>query len=284
MESNTLSTDTENEQLKVKQLIKLAQISGLPQIVVDSFSENEYTSKSNEILIQRATLCYKEYSKLINILPNDMATAFIYEFCIYENNDNEIVNCYNYYKGYKDVFYLIHGYSGVFIAYNGVSLKKDPNKYISDYSWGYIDTSSIDYFVDDKRISGNTTQTAEVILKAIFEDDENKANLNTIFIDSFLIENSTYQTNSSFSKDDIIDWYNSINLIKRVCIEYKLTYREFGEKVGFGEGAIKNAAASGKISDQLKKAIEMFLDIQRLTKENKKFKQLQNLMKEIINL
>ena len=73
-------------------------------------------------------------------------------------------------------------------------------------------------------------------------------------------------------------------MLFRSCLEQKLTYREFGVKVGFGEGAIKNAAASGKISDQLNKAIEMYLEIQRLTKENKKFTKLQELMKEIVSL
>lgn len=69
-----------------------------------------------------------------------------------------------------------------------------------------------------------------------------------------------------------------------MCLEQKLTYREFGEQVGFGEGAIKNAAASGKISDQLTRATEMFLEIQELRKENLKFRKLQSLMKEIVSL
>ena len=180
--------------------------------------------------------------------------------------------------------YLIHTHSDVFIVYNGVSLRKDPSKYVSDYSWGYIDLSGDDTFADDKRISASTTQTAEVILNTLFPNDEGKLNLIPLFIESFLIQNTTYQVNSSFSKDAVVSWYNDLNLIKRVCLEQKLTYREFGEKVGFGEGAIKNAAASGKISDQLKRATEMFLEIQMLREENKKLKKLQILMKEIVSL
>lgn len=272
---------------KLKEVIELAENANLPQIVIDSF-KNIFSTRyninmTNDTLIQKAELCYEKHSALINKLPKEIATTFIYEYCTHEKEVDEIVRNYSYCKGYKDVFYLLHVSYGVFIVYNGTSLQKNKNKYISDYSWGYIDLSGDDTFQEDKRVPGNTTQTAEVILNAIFPDDEEKLNIISLFIDSFLIENTTYQTNSSFSKDDVLNWYNNLNLIKRVCLEQKLTYREFGEKVGFGEGAIKNAAASGKISDQLKRAIEMYLEIQRLTKENEKFKKLQVLMKEIVS-
>ena len=103
-----------------------------------------------------------------------------------------------------------------------------------------------------------------------------------IFLENFLAEKTSYQLNSSFSQQDVIDWYNDLNLIKRTCLEQNLMYKEFGEKVGFGEGAIKNAAASGKISDQLKRATEMLLEIDRLTRENNRFKEFQKLMNKII--
>jgi hypothetical protein len=273
---------------KIKELLKLAQISNVPQIVLDSFenifSTNYNFNLKNETLIQRAMLCYKKHDKLIKKLPKDLAATFIYEYCTYQNEEDEIVNNYSYYRGYKEVFYLLHGLSSVFIVFNGTSLQKDQTKYISDYSWGYIDLSSDDTFPDDKRVSGNTTQTAEVILKAIFPNDDGKLNLVPLFIESFLIQNTIYGTNSSFSKEDVLNWYNNLNLIKRVCLEQKVTYKEFGVKVGFGEGAIKNAAASGKISDQLKRATEMYLEILRLSKENEKFKKLQELMKEITSI
>lgn len=278
----------EERNKKLKELIELAQTSNVPQIVLDSFedvfSARNILNLTNEIIIQRATLCYKEHSELIFKLPKEVATTFIYAYCTYEDEANEVVNQYSYCKGYRDIFYLLHTHGGVFIVYNGVSLQKDPAQYTSDFSWGYIDLSGDDIFPDDKRISGNITQTAEVILKAVFPKDEGKLNLIQLFIDSFLIEKTLYQENSSFSKEDVLSWYSDLNFIKRVCLEQKLTYREFGEEVGFGEGAIKNAAASGKISDQLRRATEMYLEIQRLTKENQKFKKLQDLMKEITSL
>jgi hypothetical protein len=280
--------DEAKRMIEVKKLIDLAQESNSAQIIIDSFSNifsQRYGFKTeNEALIQTAKQCYKEYNELINKLPKEVAETFIYEYCTNKDQQDIVVNSYNYCKGYKDIFYLLHTLAGVFIVYNEISLQKDERKYVSDFSWGYIDMRGSDIYPDDKRISGNTTQTAEVILSAIFPNDKEKLNLISIFIDTFLIENTTYQTNSSFSKEDVLNWYNNLNLIKRVCLEQKLTYREFGEKVGFGEGAIKNAAASGKISDQLKRAIEMYLEIQKLTKENDKFKKLQELMKEIVHL
>ena len=275
----------DKKDLKVKELIELVQSTDLPQIILDSF-ENNFTKKffplnlKNELIIEKAMQCYEKYNKLIERLPNEVATAFIYDYCTTKEEDI-IVKSYSYYKGYRDIFYLLHEplMSSVFIIYNGVSLQKDRTKYNSDFSWGALYINS-----KEKRVSANTHQTAEVILQSIFPNDDNKLNLLQIFIDDFLVNHTVYDSNSSFSKQDVLDWYNTFNLIKRVCLEQKLTYREFGEKVGFGEGAIKNAAASGKISDQLKRATEMYLEIQELKKENIKFKKLQNLMKEIITI
>ena len=277
---------------KITELIELVKTSNLPQIILDSF-ENDFSRKffalevTNDALIQRATLCYKQHSDLVNKLPSDVATAFIYDYCTKVDVENEIVSNYSYYKGYRDTFYLLHepNMSEVFVIYNGISLQKDTSRYLSDFSWGSIDLTGMeDIFQEKRRISGNTLQTSEVIINAVFENDKKKLNLIQLFTEDFLVNKTIYQSNSSFSKEDVLNWYNNLNLIKKVCLEQKLTYREFGEKVGFGEGAIKNAAASGKISDQLRRAIEMYLEIQELTKENLKFKKLQELMKELISL
>ena len=282
--------EEKNKELSIKlnNLIELAQKENSPQIIIDSFknaySANSTLNTSPDVLIKTANKCYEDQIELINKLPKELAESFIYAYSTYGNKKEEIVKEYSYCKGYKDVFYLLHVYGGVFIVYNDESLQKDEKKYSSDYSWGYIDLSGDDTYTEDKRVSGNTTQTAEVILKAVFPDNKEKQNLIQPFIDTFLIENTSYQTNSSFTKEDVLNWYDNLNLIKRVCIEQQLTYKEFGEKVGFGEGAIKNAAASGKISVQLNRAIEMYLEIQQLKQENKKFKKLQQLMKEIVSI
>lgn len=275
---------------KIKDIIYQLRKSDLPQILIDCF-ENDFSKKhlnleQIETLKEYSIKCYKEHSEIINKLPNEVATCFIYDYCTNYNEKDEIVNNYSFYKGYKNIFYLMQEslMSGVFIIYNGISLQKDSKKYISDFSWGGINLPNSNVFAEKIRVSGNAIITAEVVFNIVFPEDEKKHNLADIFLETFLVEKTSYQHNSSFSMQDVIDWYDNLNLIKRTCTEQNLTYREFGEKVGFGEGAIKNAAASGKISDQLKRATEMLLEIDRLTTENNKFKEFQKLLNKIISL
>jgi len=73
------------------------------------------------------------------------------------------------------------------------------------------------------------------------------------------------------------------NLIKKVCKELNLTYKQLGEAIGYSESAISNAAATGKISNQVKKAIELYLENLQLKQELEKYNQLKKLLKEITN-
>ena len=49
------------------------------------------------------------------------------------------------------------------------------------------------------------------------------------------------------------------NIIKKVCKELNLTYKQLGELIGYSESAIKNAG-SGEASEPMKKAIELYLE------------------------
>ena len=72
------------------------------------------------------------------------------------------------------------------------------------------------------------------------------------------------------------------NIIKRVCKELGLTYKELGEKIGYSESNINKVASTGQISNQLKKAIEMYLENLELKKQIKTCKELQTLLKSFI--
>lgn len=50
-----------------------------------------------------------------------------------------------------------------------------------------------------------------------------------------------------------------LNLIKQVCKDQSLTYAQLGERIGYGEGAIRNAVSGDKISAAMQKAIELYL-------------------------
>ncbi len=72
----------------------------------------------------------------------------------------------------------------------------------------------------------------------------------------------------------------SENIVKKVCKELGLTYKELGEKIGYSEGAIKTAAASGKISEPMQKAIELYLKNLELEKELQEAKQIKETLKK----
>jgi len=72
------------------------------------------------------------------------------------------------------------------------------------------------------------------------------------------------------------------NLIKKVCKELNLTYKQLGEAIGVSESSLRSAASTGKISNQVKKAIELYLENLQLKKECEKCNQLKRLLKEMI--
>lgn len=71
------------------------------------------------------------------------------------------------------------------------------------------------------------------------------------------------------------------NLIKKTCKELGLTYRELAERIGYGEGAIKNSASSGDISEPMKKAIELIARLHQKEQELKEFEGFKELIRKI---
>ena len=60
---------------------------------------------------------------------------------------------------------------------------------------------------------------------------------------------------------------NRMNLIKQTCKELNLTYKELGEAIGYGEGAVKNSASTGNVSEPMQHAIKMYRRILELEAE-----------------
>lgn len=61
------------------------------------------------------------------------------------------------------------------------------------------------------------------------------------------------------------------NLIKQVCKDLNLTYKKLSYELGYKPDTINKAASTGKVSDQLNKAIELYLENLRLKEELKNF-------------
>lgn len=72
------------------------------------------------------------------------------------------------------------------------------------------------------------------------------------------------------------------NVIKQVCKDLNLTYKKLSFELGYKPDTINKAASTGKVSDQLSKAIELYLENLRLKEELKDFdvikQTLQNVM------
>jgi len=76
-----------------------------------------------------------------------------------------------------------------------------------------------------------------------------------------------------------------IHLVKKVSKELGLTYKELGEKIGYSEGNLRRSVSKNQLSVQLKKAIELYLEIVKLKESEEKIKKakalLEILLKEI---
>lgn len=69
------------------------------------------------------------------------------------------------------------------------------------------------------------------------------------------------------------------NIVKVTCQELGITYKELGEAIGYSESAISNASR-GKVSEQLSKAIELYIENIQLKKELEQSKKIKNTLKE----
>jgi len=70
------------------------------------------------------------------------------------------------------------------------------------------------------------------------------------------------------------------NIVKQVCKELGLTYKQLGEKIGYGEGALKMAIQRNNISSQMQKAIELYLENLELKNKIKECEEMQKIIKK----
>ncbi|MCJ8327715.1 MAG: hypothetical protein MJK08_11535 [Campylobacterales bacterium] len=73
------------------------------------------------------------------------------------------------------------------------------------------------------------------------------------------------------------------NIIKQVCKDLHLTYKRLAAEIGYKPDTINKSASTGKISEQLKKAIEMYLENLRLKDEIKEFTIMKNTLNKILS-
>lgn len=73
------------------------------------------------------------------------------------------------------------------------------------------------------------------------------------------------------------------NIIKKTCKELGLTYAQLGEAIGYKADTVNSVASTGKISDSMKKAIELYLQTLEQKKELEKLETLKSTLKSILN-
>lgn len=71
-----------------------------------------------------------------------------------------------------------------------------------------------------------------------------------------------------------------LNLIKQVCKDQSLTHTQLGELIGYGLDSIRKSASTGKISESMQKAIELYLRNVELEQKLSKSESFKNTLKE----
>jgi len=71
-----------------------------------------------------------------------------------------------------------------------------------------------------------------------------------------------------------------LNIVKKTCKELGLTYRELGKILGYSESSLNSAASTGKITEAVKKAIQMYKKILELEKKLANSERIKETLKE----
>ena len=78
--------------------------------------------------------------------------------------------------------------------------------------------------------------------------------------------------------------YSSLcpNIIKQVCKDLSITYKTLSSELGYKPDTINKAASTGKISEQLLKATNLYLENLRLKEELKDFEVIKQTLKNVM--
>jgi len=82
----------------------------------------------------------------------------------------------------------------------------------------------------------------------------------------------------------VVEWhFEKQNIVKRVCKELGLTYKQLGEAIGLSEGSIKRLATSDEINTQAVKSCEMLLEIKNLKEQLSNTQTLKTALKTLLD-
>lgn len=72
---------------------------------------------------------------------------------------------------------------------------------------------------------------------------------------------------------------DEIHLVKKVSKELGMTYKELGEKIGYSESNLRGSVSQNKLSTQLRKSLELYLEVLRLKGNEEKTKKLEDVLR-----
>ncbi|SFV67788.1 hypothetical protein MNB_SV-14-952 [hydrothermal vent metagenome] len=72
------------------------------------------------------------------------------------------------------------------------------------------------------------------------------------------------------------------SLIKQICKDYNFTYKELSKELGYSESAIKTAISTNKISNSMKRAIELFIENKELKEKVSSFSSFRENLRNFI--
>ena len=70
------------------------------------------------------------------------------------------------------------------------------------------------------------------------------------------------------------------NIVKKVCKDLGLTYKQLGEAIGVKESTLNKLASTGEVSEQIRKAIELYHENQQLKSKLDDIETLKRLLKD----
>ena len=73
-----------------------------------------------------------------------------------------------------------------------------------------------------------------------------------------------------------------IHLVKKVSKELGMTYKELGEAIGYSESILRQSVSKNKISPQLKRSLELYMETVKLKEEKKEIEQMKKLIKSFL--
>lgn len=219
-------------------------------------------------LYKRAIECKEKQKELLDRLPEEIRYAFIYDYIVYYDRKEGVIKDFDFIKNEKDIFYLIKpkSKSVELIIFNGRSLAPlDENDKGIGFVWGYL--------------GGGTYPTAKVILKECFPDKPFMLSLAGEFSTDMLdADKLTNDKNGIVKKQDVLNWYKKLNIVKRACKELGITQKELADQLGVSKPSVERWA-QGETPEQAVNQINLLVENTALKKE---LDELKNAIKTIM--